>query len=89
MVKRDVVKRDMEERDMEERNVVGRDLPSPRARGGRSRVQAFCAWMRPRSGMQRRNCPRTYVRLHGHILGNRGPCSTFRRTFPNGRGGKK
>ena len=51
------------------------------ARGGRSRFQAFCAWMRPRSGMQRRNCPRAYVRLHGHIPGNRGPCSTLRRTF--------
>ena len=29
--------------------------PSPCAREGRSRFQAFCAWMRPRSGMQRRN----------------------------------
>ena len=52
------------------------------ARGGRSRFQAHCAWMRPRSGMQRRTCPRAYVRLHGRIPGNRGPCSTFRRTFP-------
>ena len=41
--------------------------PSPCARGGRSRFQAYCAWMRPRSGMQRRNCPRAYVRLHGRI----------------------
>jgi very-short-patch-repair endonuclease len=29
--------------------------PSPCARGGRSRFQAYCAWMRPRIGMQRRN----------------------------------
>ena len=55
--------------------------PHPCARGGLSRFQASHAWMRPRSGMQRRNCPRAYVRLHGRIPGNRGPCSTFRRTL--------
>jgi len=36
--------------------------------------------------MQRRIGPRAYVRLHGRIPGNRGPCSTFRRTSPEGRG---
>jgi hypothetical protein len=36
--------------------------------------------------MQRRNYPRSYVRLHGHIPGNRGPCSTFRRTSPRTQG---
>ena len=36
--------------------------------------------------MQRRTCPRAYVRLHGRIPGNRGPCSTFRRTSPERRG---
>ena len=65
-----------------------RSTLTPCARGGLSRFQAYCAWMRPRSGMQRRNCPRAYVRLHGHIPENRGPCSTFRRTLSQRARGK-
>ena len=60
---------------------VGNPSP-PCARGGRSRFQAYCAWMRPRSGMQRRVDRVLTCRLHGRIPGNRGPCSTFRRTSP-------
>ena len=102
------------------------------ARGGRSRFQAFLAWMArrraeegplwgsdpggahragcdalmagstvaspqagpllnvppaPRSGMQRRDCPRAYVRLHGRIPMNGAPAQRFGAPSPaRGRG---
>ena len=56
------------------------------SRAGRSRFQALCAWMRPRSGTGERQGLRVpHTRLHGRIPGNRGPCSTFRRVADFGR----
>jgi len=57
--------------------------PAP-AKGGAGSIGTD-QWMRPRSGMQSAGSPRAYARLHGHIP-QAGPCSTFRRASPGGRG---
>ena len=69
-----------------EANIWNIGKPSDKAsRAGRSRFQALCAWMRPRSGTGERRMRGPHTRLHGRIPGNRGPCSTFRRVADSGR----
>ena len=46
-----------------------KEEPMLSARSGRSRFQALCAWMRPRSGMHRAEYTRACACLRGHIPG--------------------
>src|SRR3970282_2933538 len=58
--------------------------PAP-AEGGAGSV-GFGRWMRPRSGMQRRDCTRAYVRLHGRIPKIGAPAPRFGAPPPEGEG---